>query len=166
MNTFILWFKHQPQHEQRLLTATAAIVVVTLFYLVIWEPVFNSLDSQTEKLQSQKEILLWMNDAHIEVNALRSSGGKLSSQAVNQPISTLVERSAVSTGIRTNISKINSDKKQSLKVQFESVEFDRLSQWFGKLQKDYGITAKNVSIKQTDKPGLVSCRVTLEKQSS
>ncbi|MCK5336659.1 MAG: type II secretion system protein M [Gammaproteobacteria bacterium] len=166
MNNYILWFKKQPQREQYLLITTAALIILTILYLLIWEPVFKSLDSQSLKLQSQKKILLWMNDAEKEVNKLRSSGNALSPQASSQSISTLVERSAISTGIRASIFKMSSDKKQTLKVQFKSVEFDRLTQWLGKLQKDYGITPKRVSIKQADKAGLVSCRVTLEKQTS
>ncbi|MDH5425764.1 MAG: type II secretion system protein M [Gammaproteobacteria bacterium] len=166
MNTLILWFRHQPPHEQRLLISAAAIVAITLFYLLIWEPVFEELENQTEKLQSQKTILAWMNNASNEVISLRAAGASPSSQSASQPISTLVERTAVSAGIRANITKMNSDKKQSLKVQFDSVEFDRLGQWFAKLQHDYAINPKSVQIKQTDKPGIVSCRVTLEKQAS
>jgi general secretion pathway protein M len=149
-----------------MLLAMSILIVTTLLYLLLWEPVFKSLDQQSMKLQSQKKILLWMNDAENEVIALRSSGKALSPQTYSQPISTLVERSATSAGIRSSIFKMKSNKKQTLDVEFKSVDFDRLTQWFGKLQSDYGITPKRVSIKQTGKAGLVSCRATLTKTTS
>lgn len=166
MNNYVLWFKRLPQREQYMLMTMSGLVIVTLLYLLFWEPVFKSLDTQAIKLQSQKKVLLWMNSAEKEIIKLRSSGNSLSPQAHSQPLSTLVERSAISTGIRSSILKMKSNKDKKLNVQFQSVDFDRLTQWFGKLQNDYGITPKRVSISQTDKTGFVSCRVTLEKQTS
>ncbi len=165
MNNYLLWYKRLPQREQYMLIGMSIIITITLFYLLLWEPVFKGIDEQMVKHQSQKKILLWMSNAEKEIMTLRSSGNTLSSQAYSQPISTLVERSATSTGIRSSIFKMKSDKKQNLIVQFKSVNFDRLTQWFGKLQKDYGITPKRVSITQTDAAGFVSCRVTLSKKS-
>lgn len=165
MQNLLIRFKSLPSREQYLLLLASGLVFVTIFYLAVWEPVFKAIDEQSTKRQSQKKILVWMNNAEKEVAKLRSTGITLSSQA-DQPISTLVERSAISSGIRSNIFKMNSDKKQTLKVQFKSVEFDRLTQWLGKLQSDYAIIPKRVSISKADESGFVSCRVTLEKQAS
>lgn len=165
MKNFQLWFSKLQKKEQHMLAGTAVFVAVTLLYLIIWEPVFESLQQETTKLQSQKKNLSWMQQAEREIQAIRTSGQYVPTQANNQSISTLVERSAVSSGIRGDISKINADKKQNIKVDFKSVEFDRVVQWLGKLQNDYGITPKNVSINRTDSAGMVSCRVTLEKAS-
>ena len=165
MNNLLHRFSALQQREKNMILFMSAAILLTLIYLLLWEPVFKSLDEQQLKQQSQKKILLWMNNAQKEVQQLRSSGNSLSPHS-NQPISTLVERSAISTGIRNNIFKMNSDKKQQLKVQFKSVEFDRLTQWLGKLQNDYGVNAKFVSINKADKPGMVSCRVTLQKLNS
>lgn len=165
MNNYLLWYKRLPQRDQYMMISMSIIIAITLFYLLLWEPVFKGIDEQMIKRQSQKKILLWMNEAEKEIATLRSSGNTLSSQAYSQSISALVERSATSTGIRSSIFKMKSDKKQNLNVQFKSVDFDRLTQWFGKLQNDYGITPKRVSIQQTDTTGFVSCRVTLSKKS-
>jgi len=165
MNNLLIRFSALQQREKNMLTLMSAAVLLTLLYLLLWEPVFKSLEEQQLKQQSQKKILLWMTDAQKEVQELRSSGNTLSPHS-NQPISTLVERSAISSGIRNNIYKINSDKKQQLKVQFKSVEFDRITQWLAKLQNDYGVMAKFISINKTDKSGMVSCRVTLQKLNS
>jgi len=165
MNNLLHRFSTLQQREKNMVLLMSASILLTLLYLLLWEPVFKSLDEQHLKQQSQKKILLWMNDAQKEVQQLRSSGNSLSPQS-SQPISTLVERTAISTGIRNSIFKINSDKKQQLKVQFKSVDFDRLTQWLGKLQNDYGVHVKFVSINKAEKSGMVSCRVTLQKLNS
>ena len=163
MNNFSLWFKRLQRREQNMLIAMSSVVLLTLFYLLVWEPVFNGAELEQEKLQSQKKILSWMQNAAQEVDQLRSSGQLISPQYANQSINTLIERSAISAGIRSAINKLDSDGKQAMKVQLRSVEFDKLAQWLGKLQNDFGITPKHLTINRLEKTGMVNCRLTLEK---
>ncbi|MDH5517088.1 MAG: type II secretion system protein M [Gammaproteobacteria bacterium] len=166
MNDYILKFKRLQKREQQMILASAALILVMLLYLLIWEPVFSSLDNAISKNQSQKAILSWMQNAEKTVAAIRSDNNYVPAGQSSQSISSLVEKTAVSSGIRSAINKTKSDKNQNLKVNFNSVDFDRLTQWLGKLQNDYGIRPKLISINQTDAIGLVSCQVTLEKSSS
>ena len=163
MNNFLSWFQRLQKREQNMLIVMSAIVLLTLFYLLVWEPVFKGAQLEHEKLQSQRKILSWMQNAENEVSQLRSSGNLISPQFANQSINTLIERSAISAGIRSAINKLDSDGTEAMKVQLKSVEFDRLAQWLGKLQSDYGITPKHVTINRLEKPGMVSSRLTLEK---
>ncbi len=163
MNNFSLWFKRLQRREQNMLVAMTSIVLLTLFYLLVWEPVFKGAELEQEKLQNQKKILSWMQNAAEEVDQLRRSGQLISPQYADQSINTLIERSAISAGIRSAINKLDSDGKQAMKVQLKSVEFDKLTQWLGKLQNDFGITPKHLTINKLEKTGMVNCRITLEK---
>jgi len=163
MNNLSLWFKRLQRREQNMLVSMTAVVLLTLFYLLVWEPVFKGAELEYEKLQSQKKVLSWMQNAATEVDQLRSSGQLISPQYANQSINTLIERSAVSAGVRSAINKLDSDGKQAMKVQLKAVEFDKLAQWLGKLQNNFGVTPKHLSINKLEKPGMVNCRLTLEK---
>jgi len=165
MNDINIWYNKLQQREKNMLLLMSALVAVTLFYLIIWEPVFKSAEQQTERLHNQKKVLAWMRTAESEITEIRSSGQFVSPKYASMSVNTLIERSAISAGIRSSIDKMDSDKNQSVKVQLKSVEFDRLMQWFGKLQTEYGVLPKHVTINRTDKSGMVSCRVTLEKVS-
>ena len=143
------------------LTASIA-VFVTLFYLVLWEPVFKGIEEQKQRADNQRQILSWMQNAAEEVSALKASGARPQASQQNQSISTVVERSAVSAGIRSDINKIEAEGKQGIKVQMKAVNFNRLLQWLGDLQNRYGVNVKNLSVDIGEKPGMVSARVTLE----
>lgn len=165
MQNFLSWFNRLQKREQNLLMTMTGVVVITIFYLLIWEPVFAGAQLEKDKVTSQKKILLWMQDAEREVQQLRSSGQLVSPQYANQSINTLIERSAISAGVRAAINKMDSDGKGAMKVQMKSVEFDRLMQWLGKLQNDYGIIPKHVTINKLEQDGMASARLTLEKNS-
>jgi len=166
MNDLVIWFNKLQQREKNMVLAMTALVIITLLYLLIWEPVFKSGELQAERLQNQKKVLSWMRNAETEINAIRSAGQFISPKYASMSINALIERSAISAGIRGSIDKMDSDKNQAIKVQLKSVEFDRLVQWLGKLQTEYGVIPKHVTINKTDKTGLVSCRITLEKISA
>lgn len=163
MQQLIARYQQLQKREQNMLLAMSVVVIITLFYLLIWEPLFNASTLESERLQSQKKILLWMQDAQQQVAELRSSGQLISPAVANQSINTLIERSAISAGIRSAIDKLDSDGKQAMKVQLKSVEFDKLMQWLGKLQNEYGITPKHVTINRLEEAGMVNGRLTLEK---
>ena len=165
MNELLLWYNKLQQREKNMLLAMSSLVILTLFYLLVWEPVFKSGEQQLEQLQSQTKVLSWMKTAETELNTIRSAGQFISPKYASLSINALIERSAISAGIRSAINKMDAGKKQDIKVQLKSVEFDRLVQWLGKLQMEYGVIPKHVTINRTDKSGLVSCRVTLEKVS-
>ena len=61
------WFYSLPTKEQRMVSGTGAIVLITLFYLIVWEPLHLGLDTEQQKKYSQQEILLWMQQAANEV---------------------------------------------------------------------------------------------------
>jgi len=166
MNDLILWYNKLQQREKNMLLAMSTLIIVTLFYLLVWEPVFKSTEQQLERLQSQTKVLSWMKGAETEINTIRSAGQFISPKYTSMSINALIERSAISAGIRSAINKMDSGKKQEIKVQLKSVAFDRLVQWLGKLQMEYGVIPKHLTINQTEKSGLVSCRITLEKISS
>lgn len=166
MNDYLLKFKRLQKREQNMVLGSAAFIFIMLLYLLIWEPVFTALESEITKNQNQKTILSWMQNAEKQVASIRSDNNYMPTANSAQSLSSLVNKTAVSTGIRSAISKTKSAKNQSLKVKFNSVEFDRLTQWLGKLQSSYGIRAKLITINHTDTSGLVSCQVTLEKSST
>lgn len=166
MNAVQHWYNSLQKREQYLVSATAALLVVMLFFLLIWEPLFNNIEEQQSRLSIQKKTLSWMQDAEQQVAELKQSGNIISPAITNSSISTLAERSLISAGIRTAVDKMETTGSAELKVQFKTVDFDRLIQWLGNLQNSYGIASKHVTINHTEQSGQVSARVTLEKISS
>jgi len=75
------WFYSLPTKEQWMVSGTGVIIIITLFYLIVWEPLHLGLQEEQQKQQSQKEIMLWMQQAATEAKSLRSAGGRSTGNA-------------------------------------------------------------------------------------
>jgi len=157
------WYQGLQQRERLLVLAASVVIVVTLFYLIIWEPVHKSLEEQTQKYQSQQGILQWMQNAATEVNALKASGSANKRTSSNQPVTLLVEKSATTAGLKPYLSKLESTSDKGARVTIEAASFDQLLLWLNTLQTKYGISITSANLDRDDKPGAVNARMTLNR---
>jgi general secretion pathway protein M len=159
------WFNKLEKRERHTLLAGAAVVLISIFYLAVWDPVFSTLQSEKQRYQSQRQLLSWMKDAGAEIGMLQSSGASMASRFSNQSLPSLVERSAITSGVKPFIKKQESDTR-SVKVQLENADFDRLVIWIHDMQDKYAIQASKIHIEPQQAPGAVNVGITLERSGS
>ena len=150
------------KRERHMVIVASIIVIITLLYAVIWEPVFSELDNQRQRYQSQHQFLVWMKEKTRDIKSLQSSGAHSTDRFNKLSISSLVERSAQSMGIKAFIKKQTSDKK-GVKIELEQADFDRIILWLNDMQQKYAIQTSSIKIEKQDKPGTASVHVTLER---
>ena len=140
-------------------------LIFSLFFLIIWEPVFSELEKQQQHYQSQRQLLAWMKGTSREIQSLQSPGTQSLSRFKNQSISSLVERSSQSLGIKQYIKKLDSNKK-GVKVQLEQANFDRIILWLHDLERKYRIQSSSIKIEPQKEPGAVNAQIMLERVTS
>ena len=156
-----LWYSSLPARDRNLLIATVTLLVITLFYLIVWEPIHQGRDQQQQKFKSQQDIYAWMQSASREVMTLKRSGTrKISSK---QPIALILENSAKISGLKQHINKIESSGKNGARVKIDSASFDQLLVWLNTLEQQHSVTIKTASIERSDKAGTISARLSFEK---
>ncbi|MCW9014200.1 MAG: type II secretion system protein M [Gammaproteobacteria bacterium] len=156
------WLNSLATRERYIVITGAIALLISLFYLIVWEPVFNHLETQQQHYQSQRQLLNWMQDAAEEARLLQSSGAQTASRFNNQSVSSLAERSALSMGVKRNISKQESNKK-GVNIQLQQADFDRVILWLNDMQTKYNITASNIQIEKQAIAGAVNVRVALDR---
>lgn len=157
------WYQGLQQRERQLVLAASAVIIVTLLYLIIWEPVHNGLEEQTQKYQSQIGILEWMQNAAIEVRTLKASGAAKRTGNSSQPVTLLVEKSAAAAGLKPYLTKLESTTDKGARVTFDAASFDQLLLWLSTLQTQYGITVSSANIDRDNTPGAINARMTLNR---
>jgi type II secretory pathway component PulM len=138
-------------------------LVITIFYIIVWEPIYGGLEKQQQLYNTQQNTLQWMKQASAEVNTLKRSGATANKKNSNQPVSLIIEQSASTAGLKKNLSKIEKSGKTGAKAKFESVSFDQMLIWANTLKRNYGVTITSANIERTDKTGAVNARITFSK---
>ena len=157
------WYHGLQQRERQLVLAASVVVIATIFYLVVWEPIINGVDDQTQKYQSQLDILEWMQGAATEVSALKATGASKRRSNSNQPVSLLVEQSATTAGLKPYLTKLESTSDKGARVTIDAASFDQILLWLNTLQTRYGISVSSANLDRDDKPGAVNARMTLSR---
>lgn len=157
------WYSSLQQRERMMVILTSVVVIVTLFFLLVWEPIYKGLEQEQQRLQSQQDILVWMQQAEQEVKALRASGVRTNTRNSNAPVSLSIEQTAATSGIRSYLTKTESSGKDSARTSLDGVSFNQMILWINTLERNYGVMASSVNIENTDKPGLVNARITFSR---
>lgn len=157
------WFNTLPTKEQWLLSATSLLIIATLFYLIVWEPVHIGLKAEQQRQQSQQEILIWMQQAATQVHALRATGNRSSVRDINKPATLVIEQSINIAGLKQSLSKIESSGKNGGRVILNNASFNQMLIWLNTLVTHNGIQVVNANIEHANNPGRVNARLTLER---
>ncbi len=157
------WFNSLPSKEQWMVSATGLLIMVTLFYLIVWEPIHIGLETEQQKQHSQKEILLWMQQAAVEVRVLRSSGNRSTVRDKNKPATLVIEQTINNAGLKPSVSKIESSGKNGARVVLNDAPFNQILVWLNTLATHNGIQVVSANIERANKPGRANARLTLER---
>ncbi len=158
------WYQGLQQRERQLVLAASAVIVITLLYLIIWEPIHTGVEVQTQKHHTQLEILDWMQTAATEVRTLQASGATKRRINSSQPVSLLVEKSATTAGLKPFLTKLESTSDKGARVTIDDASFDQVLLWLSTLQTQYGISVSSANLDRADKAGAIKARMTLDRE--
>jgi general secretion pathway protein M len=156
------WYASLQERERLMVTAAAILLVVTLFYVSVWEPLHQGLDNAQHEYQGNLKNLQWMQQAADEVRTLKASGSRVRS-ASNQPVTMVVEQVASNSAIKPNLSKLESASQGGAHVVLDGAPFDQMVIWLNTLQQNHGISVSSGNIERNAKPGTVNARLSLNK---
>jgi general secretion pathway protein M len=157
------WFYSLPPKEQWMVSATGILILITLFYLVIWEPVHASLDTERQKQQSQKEILIWMQQAAMEAESLQASGIKSTIRDKDKPVTLVIEQTIQNAGLKPSVSKIESSGSDGARVTLNEAPFNQILIWLNTIASFNGIQVTSANIERASAPGRANARLTLDR---
>jgi len=157
------WYHGLQQRERQLVLAASVVVITTLLYLVIWEPVHKGLNEQTQKHKVQVDIFEWMQTAATEVSALKATGAAKRRTSSTQPVTLVVEQSAATAGLKPYVRKLESTSDKGARITIDEASFDQILLWLNTLQVQHGISVSSANIDRVDKPGAVNARMTLSR---
>jgi general secretion pathway protein M len=157
------WWANLAERERLLVAAAGAVLALALFYLLAWEPLFKARAELEQAVAAQRNTLRWMQEAAVEVRALKRASGPAALQGRNRSLLSVLDQTATQAGIRDHIERMEPEGQNGVKLWLDDVPFDPLVRWMERLERHYGVHVKRASITPADETGRVDARLTLER---
>jgi len=158
MNLKQFWGNLQSR-ERHTLLGGAIVLVPLLVYALLIDPFQQELQRLEQGVESQRELLAWMQQAAAEVKQLR--GTQPGAQRVSgQSLMSTIDASARSTGLSGAIKQLRPEG-QGVKVRLEEAAFDDMLRWLGQLSSRHGIAVSGLVMERLPQAGRVNASVVL-----
>ena len=163
LEQFRHWFYSLQKKEQQIVSGTTVFVIITLFFLIVWEPLHLGLDSEKLKQTTQDKNLIWMQQAAAEVKGLRSSGSRTNLRDKNKPTTLVIEQAINNAGLKSSVNKIESSGNNGVRVTLNEVPFNQMLVWLNTLASHNGIHVISANIERASGAGKANARLTFER---
>lgn len=144
-------YRQLSEREQRLVGLSAIVLIIALFYWVIWQPLSNGIEQEQTRLESQSELLLWVQESAVRVQQLRrTSGSTTFTGSLPQAVNT--------TSARFNIAIARMQPQdEQIQVTVDEAPFNDVLSWL-KAMEDMGILILQADLAEGNAPGMIRIR--------
>jgi general secretion pathway protein M len=156
------WFASLEQRERHLVTGGAVLLGLMLMYLMVWEPLTNTVDKLRVSTTEQGSTLQWMRQAAQEVKKLRGSGSNRGKSTGGQSLLSVIDRTAKSGRLGAALKRVQPDGEKRVRVWMEAANFDDVIRWLVLLDTRYGVSIENSVFEVKQEPGRVDARLVFE----
>lgn len=145
--------------ERRFILAAIGVLVVTLVFLAIVQPMHRYRSDLAERVESERELVSWMRGA---VEVLRTRGPARAAPAGGSLLA-MTDSSLRDAGLSQSIRRIQQEGDDAVRVRLESASFDQVMLWLESLKENGGAIASEMTVERADGPGLVNVTLTLSR---
>ena len=145
------WLAERSRRERLLLGVLAGVAVVTLLYMLVWQPLAAARARAVADLRSYTMLSARLRAAGPEV--ARIAATRRTSAA------TVITDSAARAGLTIRRLEPQGDRTQ---VTFEDVPFDKVVEWLAGLQRDAGLSVAVLRVDRRPAPGIVNVQATVK----
>ncbi len=153
------WWQQRQPREQRALLLAGAVIVATLFWYGLWQPLQQGKARASTRLHNLQQAVAWMQQAEQQVAQLQKKRGSGFKDRGRQSLLTLLDQTARLQGLGEGIRRGERAGDQGVRLWLEGVQFDPLMRWLERVERDYGIVVEEFSAESTGLPGQVNARL-------
>jgi general secretion pathway protein M len=154
------WFRGLAPRERILVGTGAIVVLITVLFLGIWEPLNKAHHQREVDLVAARALAQRLEIISAEVQKARAvNGGGVASSGGS--LLTVVDQASKSGALNKPLTRIQPEGESEVKVWVDGVSFDALLRWIAELEGRYGISIQTADIDKDATPGLVNARLSL-----
>ncbi|OEE71145.1 general secretion pathway protein GspM [Enterovibrio norvegicus FF-33] len=154
MKAILAYWQGLSKREQRLLGFAIAVLLIGGLYWGFVSPLQERAVQAQQRLNSEKNLLTWVNSKAAEIESLRAATGnrgQVSALPLNQSVTSSVKRYSL------EIVRIQ-PQQEEIQVWLKPMPFNTLLSWLDFLSVSHGVQVKFIDVGKTDTQGLVEVK--------
>jgi general secretion pathway protein M len=155
------WLAGLEPRERRLVLIGALVLGLLFVHWILLDPMLSAYRERAAQVEQQRASLAWMQQGAARIQELQQASG--GGQGLgDRSLLAVVDGSAREAGLGNSLSRVRPDGALAVRVWFEGVPFDALVDWLGRLEQDYQVRVKLITLERQPQPGRVHAQLTLE----
>ncbi len=146
------WWQQLNGREQKLVATMAGVIFIFLFYLLVWQPLNQSMSKTQQKLQRQQQLLSWVQESTRQYQ--QAKRGNTSTRG-NASLSSIVSRMAKQNQLTITRLQPQGD---DLQIWIDQVAFVKLLAWLELIANQEGLYVKAIDLSNTEQAGVVQVK--------
>lgn len=156
------WWQALAPNERRMLGIGTVVVALLLGWALVWHPLALKRAELEQTIEVQRRDLAYVRVGAAEIERLRAAGLRSRADRQGKSLLALADATARGAGLESALKRVEPVGARSVRVSFETANFDALVGWIEELSRSYGVEAGDLSADRADGIGLVNARVTLQ----
>ena len=152
------WFNELSEQDQKITLIAGALVSVILVYLLIVNPLNESVNKLEIEVASKIKSDLWMSQ-QISIIKATGSSGRLTGSAL--PLTSIINNTTRKFDLA--VSRRDSKSPNEMQVWFDNVNFDNFLRWVAEVESEHGVSVATVNVRSRENNGITSINVKLLK---
>ena len=153
-------YHHLQDRERRLLSIGSVILALLFIYGFIWSPLSTSVSNYKITLQSQRQLLQYLQRASTKIQQLNASGIHIASTH-SADLLMLAEETLSQQTLSPFLKQVAQPQPNQITLTFENVPFDKLMQWLQTLAMKQGVQVSQLSATKSSVVGAANVTMVL-----
>jgi general secretion pathway protein M len=158
------WFESLESRERLFVSAGTIVIVITLFWVLIWQPLEKGHDTLVRSVDNWGRSL----DELRPLKGLTASSENVPSGSptgAQQTPVVIVDQTLRARGLDRSLKRSQPTTSTGIRVEFENVAFDDLVLWLGDLSGQYSMHVQSGSLSTSSQagPGRINATLTIER---
>lgn len=150
--------------ERWILGVGALVLLLTVLYLAVLEPLMHAQAQRKAALESARQIAVKLEQAAAQ---LQSTQGRNPAATAGRGLSLMaaVDQASKQGLLGKGPTRIQPEGDREVRVWFEDIAFDAMVRWLADLQTRYGVAVQTLDVEPQSTPGRVNVRLSLVRAS-
>ncbi len=152
------WFNELSEQDQKITLIAGVVVSAVLIYLLIVNPLNESVNKLEIEVASKIKSDQWMSQ---QVSIIKTTGSSSRLAGSTLPLTSIINNTTRKFDLA--VSRRDSKSPNEMQVWFDNINFDNFVRWVAEVESKHGVSVATVNIRSRENNGITSVNVKLLK---